>query len=117
MLIDDEGLLQLINAPNVEIFVMQYEGKDAGYAEVKIEPSITEIAYFGLLPAYIGKGLGKLFLDWVIRQAWSYHPQSIRLDTCELDHPHALPNYLNRGFSIIRTETHQRKFLANHSPQ
>ncbi len=30
------------------------------------------------------------------------------VNTCTLDHPSALPNYLKRGFAIVRTEVQRR---------
>ena len=111
MLMDDEKLAVLINAQHIDIFVMYIHGEAAGYAEFRKEEDFTEIVYFGLLPAFVGKGWGKYFLNWVISQAWSYKPGWIRLDTCELDHPHALGNYKRRGFIEVRNEVQERKVL------
>jgi len=107
----DEELSEKINAANIDIFLMSVNNSTAGYAEFIKTPDYTEILYFGLLPAYIGKGLGKFFLRWAIGQAWSYGPKWIQLNTCQLDHPHALENYQKNGFHIVRTETHQRRVL------
>jgi GNAT superfamily N-acetyltransferase len=112
MLMEDEKLSSLINAAGIDIIIMYVNNEEAGYAEFKKEEKFTEIVYFGLLPAFIGKGLGKYFLDWVIQQAWSYKPEWIRLDTCELDHPHALSNYKKRGFTEVRTEIQDRKVIV-----
>ncbi|MBS1575589.1 MAG: GNAT family N-acetyltransferase, partial [Bacteroidetes bacterium] len=60
-----------------------------------------------------GKGLGKYALDWAINKAWSYNPQWIQLNTCELDHPHAIHNYKKRGFKETKTEIHQRKIFIS----
>ncbi|MES1215826.1 MAG: GNAT family N-acetyltransferase [Bacteroidota bacterium] len=111
MVMEDEKLSGLINAENIDIIAMYVNNEPAGYAEFKKEEKYTEVVYFGLLPAFIGKGLGKYFLDWVIQQAWSYNPEWIRLDTCELDHPHALSNYKKRGFIEVRTEIQDRKVI------
>jgi GNAT superfamily N-acetyltransferase len=111
MLMEDEKLSRLINDSHIDIIVMYVNNEAAGYAEFKKEEKFTEIVYFGLLPAFIAKGLGKYFLDWVIQQAWSYKPEWIRLDTCELDHPHALFNYKKRGFTEVRTEIQDRKVI------
>ncbi len=111
MVMEDEKLSGLINADNIDIIAMYMNNEVAGYAEFKKEEKFTEIVYFGLMPAFIGKGLGKYFLDWAIQQAWSYNPEWIQLDTCELDHPHALSNYKKRGFKEVRTEIQQRKVI------
>ncbi len=63
-----------------------------------------EIAYFGLLPPYVGQGLGKYLLSEAAARAWTLQPSRVWLHTSTLDHPAALPNYLARGFSIFRVE-------------
>jgi len=111
MIMPDEELSQKINADNIDIFLMHVNNAPAGYAEFIKNPDFTEILYFGLLPDYIGKGLGKFFLRWATEQAWSYGPKWIQLNTCQLDHPHALENYKKNGFQEVRTEIHQRRIL------
>ena len=64
----------------------------------------TEIAYFGLVPEFVGKGFGKLLLEDCIDKAWELAETRIWLHTCTLDSPSALPNYLNRGFEIFKEE-------------
>ena len=64
----------------------------------------VEIAYFGLLPHYIGRGLGKRLLGDAIARASTFGDGRIWLHTCSLDHPAALPNYLARGFRVRQTE-------------
>lgn len=69
-----------------------------------------ELAYFGLLPEAVGRGLGGLLLNHAIRQAWAAAPRRVWLHTCTLDHPHALPNYERRGFVPYRQETYLASF-------
>ena len=111
MVMPDKELEKAINSVNTEIWIMKIEGKDAGFAEFVKENEFTEILYFGLLPDYIGQGLGKFFLQWVIEKAWSFQPKWIQLNTCELDHKNALPVYLKSGFEIVREEIQERKVL------
>ena len=66
-----------------------------------------EIAYFGLAPGAIGLGLGKHLLSCAVRDAWAAGPSRVWVHTCTLDHPHALPNYQTRGFTVYRTETYE----------
>ncbi|MFJ9752869.1 GNAT family N-acetyltransferase [Streptomyces chartreusis] len=71
----------------------------------------VEIVVFGLLPTYTGQGLGAGALSLAARTAWAttdsngQPPQYIWLLTSTLDHPHALPNYLSRGFRVLCTLT------------
>lgn len=111
MIMPDEELFEKIKAPNTDIFVFYVNNQTAGYIEFVKEEKFVEIQYFGLMPAFIGKGYGKYFLQWVIAKAWSYQPQWIQLNTCTLDHPNALGVYKNAGFKEVRTETQQRRIL------
>jgi MOSC domain-containing protein YiiM/ribosomal protein S18 acetylase RimI-like enzyme len=65
----------------------------------------VEIAYLGLMPEFIGQGLGKYLLSQAIAKAWELQPQRIWLHTCSLDHPHALANYLDRGFQVFKEDS------------
>lgn len=106
-----EELKEKINASNVHIYVVKVNGETAGYAELEIEKEFVELVYFGLMPGFIGKGLGKYFLDWSIQKAWSYHPLWIQVNTCELDHEYALTNYRNLGFKDYKSTVEERKIL------
>jgi GNAT superfamily N-acetyltransferase len=81
----------------------------AGWYELRRVPDddSVEIAYFGIVPAEFGRGLGKHLLSRAVRDAWSLGPKRVWLHTCTLDHPNALPNYLARGFTPYRTETYE----------
>ena len=112
MVMPDAELFPKINAGNIDIYVFYLNENAAGYIEFIKEPDYVEILYFGIMPEYIGKGYGKYFLQWVIAKAWSYRPQWIQLNTCTLDHPHALRAYKKAGFKEVRTEIHQRRILT-----
>lgn len=111
MVMPDEELLEKINAPNVDIFIFKVNNQIAGYIEFAREEKYVEILYFGLLPGFIGKGMGKYFLQWVIAKAWSYQPKWMQLNTCTLDHPNALSAYKKAGFTEVKKEIHQRRVL------
>jgi GNAT superfamily N-acetyltransferase len=67
----------------------------------------VEIAYFGLLLKFIGRGLGGALLTSAIENAWAWSPTPSRVwvHTCNRDHPSALANYQARGFKIYKTVT------------
>ena len=67
----------------------------------------VEIAYFGLLPEFIGRGLGGALLTSAIDEAWrtSSSVSRVWVHTCTLDHPGALGNYQARGMVIYKEET------------
>jgi len=66
----------------------------------------VEIAYFGLRPEFIGRGIGKAMLTRAADEAWALGADRVWLHTCTLDSAHALPNYLARGFTQFRRETY-----------
>jgi GNAT superfamily N-acetyltransferase len=58
----------------------------------------AELAYFGLIPDYIGRGLGGFLLATAIDIAWSKPIERLWVHTNTLDHPRALPLYQQLGF-------------------
>ena len=65
----------------------------------------VEFVFFGILPGFFGRGLGGPFLTDCVDAAWDLGPSRVWLHTCSEDHPHALSNYLARGFEVFRKET------------
>ena len=67
-----------------------------------------EITYFGLLPEFIGRGLGGALLTSAIEEAWACRrgvvPIRVWVHTCNRDHPQALANYQARGMVVYRVE-------------
>jgi GNAT superfamily N-acetyltransferase len=105
----DAELATVLANPLNEVHVLHADGTPAGFAELdrRVDGEI-ELVQFGLMPEFIGQGLGRWFLQWTIDRAWSYQPRRFWLHTCTLDHPTALPNYLKAGFSLYNTEAIQR---------
>jgi len=101
----DERLHAHLVSPDVAVWVLSVNGALAGYFElVRHDDESVEIAYFGLLPAFLGQGLGRWLLVRAVEQAWALGATRVWLQTCTLDHPAALPNYMARGFQPYRTE-------------
>ncbi|MCX6553288.1 MAG: GNAT family N-acetyltransferase, partial [Acidobacteria bacterium] len=92
--------------PGVSLWVLCVRNAPAGWFELREEPGAsTEIAYFGLLPEFVGKGLGKHLLSVAVERAFEQGARRIWLHTCTKDHPAALTNYQRRGFLPYRTES------------
>ncbi len=93
--------------PGLSTFVALHDGEEAGYVELlEQEGGNVQIQYFGLLPDFIGKGIGGVFLTLAIRLAWDKPgARRIWLHTCTGDHPAALSNYQRRGLKLFKTET------------
>jgi GNAT superfamily N-acetyltransferase len=103
--LSNSALAAIIHDPLDEVHVLHVDGVPAGFAELdRRTRDEIELTQFGLMPEFIGQGLGKYFLQWTIDKAWSYRPKRLWLHTCTLDHPVALPNYLKAGFVVFREE-------------
>ena len=103
----DEQITTYLQQPEVSIWTMSYGDDIAGYFELKrAADGSTEVAYFGLMPQFIGRGLGKHLLTSAVEQAWVDGARRVWLHTCTDDDPAALPNYLKRGFTPFKTETY-----------
>ena len=103
----DEMVHRHLADPTVSLWLLSWRGAPAGYFELKQDADRgCEIAYFGLLPEFTGKGWGKYLLTCAVRSAWDTGASRVWLHTCTLDHPAALPNYLRRGFRAVREEVY-----------
>ena len=79
----------------------------AGFAELeRATDGSVEIVYFGLLPEFIGRRVGRPFLEAIVGRAWDGGTTRVWLHTCTLDHPRALTNYLAGGFRVVREEAY-----------
>ena len=97
--LSDQDLTAIIHNDLVEIYILYVAGVPAGYGELdRRNGGDIELAYFGLLPEFIGQKLGGYFLRWMIDQAWSYDPTRLFVHTCTEDHPAAIHNYQRHGF-------------------
>jgi GNAT superfamily N-acetyltransferase len=103
--LSDAELRLILDDDRVEVWVLYAGGVPAGYVELdrRLPPEI-ELAYFGLMPEFIGAKLGPYLLDWSIRQAWTYQPDRFWVHTQTLDHPRALPLYQQLGFVKYKEE-------------
>lgn len=98
-LISDEELSALVQTENVDVFVLYVSGTPAGYFELAArDGNEIELAYFGLMPEFIGQGYGAYLLRVAIDEAWSRGPIRLTVNTCSLDHDNALPVYQKAGF-------------------
>ena len=103
----DERLISHLQQPGIAFYVLWQGNAPRGFFELaRHDDGSIEIAYFGLMPAGIGQGLGRALLTRAIDEAWNQKPAPSRvwLHTCTLDHPAALANYLARGFQVTHTE-------------
>lgn len=105
----DAELRESLSHPRHELHVLHVNGTPAGMAELDCRTDEVELLQFGLMPEFIGQGLGKYFLQWTIDYVWRRQPKRFWLHTCSLDHPVALANYLKAGFVLYQEEMIQRE--------
>ena len=105
----DDELAAVLQSPGSEVHVLYVDGSPAGFAELDFQSDDVELVQFGLMPDFIGQGLGKWFLGQMIDRVWSTSPGRFWLHTCTLDHSTALPFYKSMGFQQYREEQIQRE--------
>ena len=99
-IMDDALLKAVIHKQGIEIFVPYASGIPAGFFELDCsEAGRVDLAYLGIMPEFIGTGIGKWLLKTAIEMAWQKEPERVTVETCTLDHPRALPLYQRLGFS------------------
>ncbi|MHC4747985.1 MAG: GNAT family N-acetyltransferase [Planctomycetota bacterium] len=97
--------LEYVDRPELETWVGWVSGQQVGYFELEMQPGANvEIAYFGLLPEFIGQGIGGQLLTAATERAWKMGAGRVWVHTNTRDHPHALSNYEARGFRIFKEE-------------
>lgn len=103
--LSDDRLRAIIEDPLVEIDVLYVAGVPAGYAELdrRIDGQV-ELAYFGMMPEFIGRGLGGFLLRRICAKAWRPGVERLWVHTCNFDHPRALAVYQRVGFVPYRQE-------------
>ena len=101
----DDALRAILGDEMVDVFVIYVGGVPAGYVELDRRPaSEIEVAFFGLVPEFIGQGFGRYLLGWAVAESWRHTPRTLKVSTNNLDHPRALPNYQKAGFVPVRQE-------------
>jgi GNAT superfamily N-acetyltransferase len=129
-----------LDRPELQTWVGYVAGTPAGYFELERQPrsaaragdgtaeagepgaepgADVEIVQFGLLPGFVGRGLGGALLVAAAQRAWAMAPgegapggpvRRVWLHTCTLDSPPALANYQARGFRVFHRETRRKTF-------
>jgi GNAT superfamily N-acetyltransferase len=92
--------MEWLDRPELETWVAYLRGTPAGFFELEQAGGDVEIASFGLLPAFIGRGIGTRLLDFALRRGWELAPARVWVHTCSLDGPAALRTYQRRGLEI-----------------
>lgn len=100
-LLSDDELATLLAEPERELYVMYGDGAPAGLAELHRRPDHVELSYFGLDPAWIGRGVGRHLMAATLDAAFLPGTPLVKTNTCTLDHPRALAFYQRSGFTAV----------------
>jgi ribosomal protein S18 acetylase RimI-like enzyme len=90
-------LERYLASPDVHVWSAHVRGATAGYFELRQHTDRSvEMMYFGLAPAFMGRGIGGWLLTRAAHEAFALGAPRIVLNTCTLDAPQALPTAMTR---------------------
>jgi GNAT superfamily N-acetyltransferase len=100
---DDTELGRILGDEAVLASVVLDEDREAGLLELDFRnPDAPELAFCGLLPDALGRGLGRVAIAEALHLAREQGLTSLHVHTCSLDHPRALDFYMRAGFRPYR---------------
>jgi GNAT superfamily N-acetyltransferase len=95
----DEQLREILADERVQAFAVRDADRDVGLLELDFrEPGECELAFFGLVNDYVGRGAGRWLMREAITRAWAHPIRRLHVHTCTLDHPRAVSFYTRAGF-------------------
>ena len=103
-------LQDFVHSPKVSLYSLLMDGWPGGFFMLDSRTEgICDLAYFGLVPDVVGRGVGTWLLATAIETGWD-RPGTERMtvNTCTLDHPRALGLYQRMGFVPVRREEQRR---------
>lgn len=102
---DAAELTSIINDPKVEVYAVKKDDLSLGLLELDFRQSgECELAFFGLTPELVGKGIGRYLMNYAITRAWEQPIARFHVHTCTLDSPGALSFYRRSGFTPFRQQ-------------
>ena len=100
LIISKDEVMEILNSETTDIYYNYIDNKMIGYFEFDFTDN-AEIIYFGLMPDFIGKGLGKKMMNNALDILKSKNIDEVMLHTCSLDHKNALKFYKKCGFEVF----------------
>jgi GNAT superfamily N-acetyltransferase len=109
-LVPKSELEAFLHDPAVGLYTFVRAGWPHGFFVLDSrDPHRCDLAYFGLVPEAIGRGLGTFLIQTAAHMAWDRSgTRRVTVNTNSLDHPRALPLYQKAGFEPIRREAGSR---------
>ncbi len=101
----NDQIAETIGDPNVEAHALAGPEGDAGLLELDFRTDgDVELAFFGLTPAQMGKGLGRALMSHAIALGFARGQRRLWVHTCTFDHPAALGFYIASGFTPYKRQ-------------
>jgi GNAT superfamily N-acetyltransferase len=109
-LVPTDEIAAFLHDPAVCLYTFVRAGWPHGFFVLDARaPERCDLAYLGLVPEAIGRGLGTFLLQTAVHMAWDRPgTRQVTVNTNTLDHPRALPLYQKAGFAPVRRETRTR---------
>jgi GNAT superfamily N-acetyltransferase len=99
------ALAAILADERVEVYALACAGRDEGLLELDFRAEgLCELAFFGLTPAWVGQGAGRLLMNHAVARAWARPIGCLWVHTSTLDHPNALAFYLRSGFRPFKRQ-------------
>ena len=110
---NDKAWNDYLNKNEVNTYVLKHAQDLIGYFEqiYSKDESNCEIAYFGILEEFFGKGYGGYLLSEAIKFGFNLNAKRVWVHTCSLDHPNAISNYRSRGMKVFKSEILERRAI------
>lgn len=114
-MIPEDEINDTLGSPNVALYTLLGHGWPQGFFMLDWrQAGECDLAYFGLVPQAVGKGLGTWLLKTAILTGWERAGTSkLTVNTCTLDHPRALAQYQRMGFTPAHTEQASRVLVRD----
>ncbi len=103
--LETAALHEIIQSPLVETWVIRRKDAAIGLVELDFrEKARCELAFFGLVAAETGSGLGEQMMGLAQTRAFEQQIDLFHVHTCTLDAPGALGFYQRIGFTAKKRE-------------
>ena len=108
-----------VGNPKVLLYSLMLDGWPGGFFMLDSrDPGTCDLAYFGLVPQAVGRGLGTWFLATAVDTGWEQPgTERMTVNTNTLDHPRALGLYQKVGFVPVRREEATRNLTRERRPE
>ena len=105
-----EEVQEFVGNAEVSLYSLMLDGWPGGFFMLDAsKEGACDLAYFGLVPQAVGRGLGNWFLGTAIDAGWEIDgTRKMTVNTNTLDHPRALGLYQKWGFRPVRQQAAKR---------